>query len=58
LGLKENVIIGHLIPAGSGLKNYKDIEIFYKEYGDIQTLYRERKDEERRLLAMESERSV
>lgn len=58
LGLKENVIIGHLIPAGSGLKNYNNIEIFYKEYGDIQTLYRERKEEERRLLAMESERSV
>ncbi|EHQ08398.1 DNA-directed RNA polymerase subunit beta' [Leptonema illini DSM 21528] len=56
LGLKENVIIGHLIPAGSGLKSYKNIEIFYKEYGDIQTLYRERKDEERRQIALESER--
>jgi DNA-directed RNA polymerase subunit beta' len=24
-GLKENVIVGHLIPAGTGLRRYKDI---------------------------------
>jgi DNA-directed RNA polymerase subunit beta' len=24
-GLKENVIVGHLIPAGTGLRKYKDI---------------------------------
>ena len=27
LGLKENVIIGKLIPAGTGLRRYRDIEI-------------------------------
>ena len=27
LGLKENVILGKLIPAGTGMKRYKDIEI-------------------------------
>jgi DNA-directed RNA polymerase subunit beta' len=27
LGLKENVIMGHLIPAGTGLKRYDEIEI-------------------------------
>ena len=27
LGLKENVIIGKLIPTGTGLKNYQDIQI-------------------------------
>ncbi len=26
-GLKENVIIGHLIPAGTGLKKYKKIQV-------------------------------
>ena len=36
LGLKENVIIGHLIPAGTGLRHYRDIEIYKKKYGDIQ----------------------
>jgi DNA-directed RNA polymerase subunit beta' len=29
LGLKENVIIGKLIPAGTGMKRYKDISIDY-----------------------------
>ncbi len=28
-GLKENVIIGKLIPAGTGLRRYKDIDIDY-----------------------------
>ena len=27
LGLKENVIIGKLVPAGTGMKCYTDIEI-------------------------------
>ncbi|MFA7395720.1 MAG: hypothetical protein WCY81_01870, partial [Sphaerochaetaceae bacterium] len=26
-GLKENVIIGHLIPAGTGMKRYRDIQV-------------------------------
>ena len=26
-GLKENVICGHLIPAGTGLKEYQDIVV-------------------------------
>jgi len=31
LGLKENVIIGHLIPAGTGLDRYRNIRIKEKE---------------------------
>ena len=31
LGLKENVIIGKLIPAGTGLACYRDVEILDKE---------------------------
>jgi len=31
LGLKENVIVGHLIPAGTGLRQYKDIVVGSKE---------------------------
>ena len=27
LGLKENVIIGKLIPAGTGMKRYTDIDL-------------------------------
>jgi len=27
LGLKENVIMGHLIPAGTGLKHFRDLRV-------------------------------
>ena len=27
-GLKENVIIGHLIPAGTGMRQYRDVKLF------------------------------
>ena len=33
-GLKENVIVGHKIPAGTGLKEYKDIVVGSKEEYD------------------------
>ena len=26
-GLKENVIVGHLIPAGTGFRTHRDIEV-------------------------------
>lgn len=31
LGLKENVIVGHLIPAGTGLREYEDLIVGSKE---------------------------
>jgi DNA-directed RNA polymerase subunit beta' len=27
LGLKENVIVGHLIPAGTGMRNFQDVNV-------------------------------
>ena len=37
-GLKENVIVGHRIPAGTGMRNYKDIIVGSKqEYDEIVT---------------------
>jgi len=27
IGLKENVLLGHLIPAGSGFRPYQDIKV-------------------------------
>jgi DNA-directed RNA polymerase subunit beta' len=33
LGLKENVIMGHLIPAGTGLKHFRDIVPVMEELG-------------------------
>lgn len=35
-GLKENVIIGHLIPAGTGIKDYKEVELYKEEPGDFE----------------------
>ena len=33
-GLKENVIVGHLIPAGTGLKQYEDLIVGSQEEYD------------------------
>lgn len=35
LGLKENVIIGHLIPAGTGVKLYNKLHVYNKQSGDL-----------------------
>ncbi|MBN1525314.1 MAG: DNA-directed RNA polymerase subunit beta' [Spirochaetales bacterium] len=34
-GLKENVIIGHLIPAGTGIRKYKSIKLYDENMEDI-----------------------
>ncbi len=34
-GLKENVIIGHLIPAGTGIRQYRNVKLFDKENADL-----------------------
>jgi DNA-directed RNA polymerase subunit beta' len=56
LGLKENVIIGHLIPAGTGLKHYRAIEIFKDSYGDIQRDHKEKVEAAQQALTMAASR--
>jgi DNA-directed RNA polymerase subunit beta' len=34
-GLKENVIIGHLIPAGTGARIYDNIDVYQETEGDL-----------------------
>ena len=34
LGLKENVIIGHLIPAGTGIEKYRSVNVIHDEEED------------------------
>jgi DNA-directed RNA polymerase subunit beta' len=34
-GLKENIIIGHPIPAGTGMKRYRGIKLFDEEQQDL-----------------------
>ena len=34
-GLKENVIIGHMIPAGTGIRNYRNVKLFDDKETDL-----------------------
>jgi DNA-directed RNA polymerase subunit beta' len=34
LGLKENVIIGKLIPAGTGMARYRNVRVAFEDEGD------------------------
>ena len=43
-GLKENVIVGHLIPAGTGLTKYQDVEMV--KYADDTTVDKEEQESE------------
>jgi DNA-directed RNA polymerase subunit beta' len=43
LGLKENVIMGHLIPAGTGLKHFRDI---MPEFPDLTDVAEEEKEDQ------------
>ncbi len=36
-GLKENVIIGHLIPAGTGMRQYKKMKLYDENREDLDT---------------------
>ena len=40
-GLKENVIIGHLIPAGTGMRQYKKIKLYDENQEDLDTKMQE-----------------
>ncbi len=35
-GLKENVIIGHLIPAGTGVRLYREMDVYRETPGDLE----------------------
>ncbi len=34
-GVKENVVIGHIIPAGTGMKQYRELKLFTKDTEDL-----------------------
>jgi DNA-directed RNA polymerase subunit beta' len=40
-GLKENVIIGHLIPAGTGMKEYKSLKLYDEHSEDLDATVQE-----------------
>lgn len=59
IGLKENVIIGKLIPAGTGMKRYRNVKLDcdMDEYDDIELSedYEELEEIEEELIAVEEE---
>jgi DNA-directed RNA polymerase subunit beta' len=46
LGLKENVIIGKLIPAGTGMKRYKNIKLDYGVNTEYMESFKNKPEEE------------
>jgi len=57
-GLKENIIIGHPIPAGTGMKRYRDIKLFDEDSQDLdeymQEILERRKQEAEALAEAEN----
>ncbi len=46
IGLKENVIIGKLIPAGTGIKRYSNVRLNSDEFDDVINAGKQKDDEE------------
>ena len=60
-GLKENVIIGHLIPAGTGMKKYKNLRLYDQNREDLDAHIAEILEARRRekeLAALEENRKA
>ena len=54
-GIKENVAIGHMIPAGTGIKNYKDIKLYDDSDKDLDIQMNEILERRRQEAEMESQ---
>jgi DNA-directed RNA polymerase subunit beta' len=57
VGLKENVIIGHMVPAGTGIKKYRDIDTYLQEFGDLDRMEPEEEELEESTDLFESVQS-
>ena len=54
-GIKENVAIGHMIPAGTGIKNYKDVKLFDDSDKDLDAQMNEILEKRRQEAEQESQ---
>ena len=54
-GLKENVIIGHMIPAGTGIRNYKNVKLFDDKATDLDLQMEEILERRKQEKEMESQ---
>ncbi len=54
-GLKENVIIGHLIPAGTGIRQYRNVKLFDSRATDLDVQMNEILERRKLEKALEAE---
>jgi DNA-directed RNA polymerase subunit beta' len=54
-GLKENIIIGHPIPAGTGMKRYRAVKLFDEEQQDLDVYMQEILERRRLEVTAEAE---
>ncbi|MCQ2601592.1 MAG: DNA-directed RNA polymerase subunit beta' [Treponema sp.] len=54
-GIKENVAIGHMIPAGTGIKNYKGIKLYDDSDKDLEIQMNEILERRRQEAELESQ---
>ncbi len=54
-GLKENVIVGRLIPAGTGLERYRNVSVVTNEEEEEQKALKEKEEEQKALKEKEVE---
>ena len=56
--MKENVIIGHMIPAGTGIRDYRDVKLFDDSDRDLdiqmEEILQRRKEEKELEMALEN----
>ena len=65
-GLKENVIIGHMIPAGTGMKQYRDLQLYTEDTEDLDAHVQEileqrriaKEEEELREMELEAKEDI
>ena len=57
-GLKENVIIGHLIPAGTGIRAYQNVKLFDENKEDLDVTMNKILEQKERERAEEEEEAV
>jgi len=58
IGLKENVIIGKLIPAGTGMKRYRSVKLNSDEFKDVKDKIKINMQEEELIAASEIEEEL
>jgi DNA-directed RNA polymerase subunit beta' len=57
-GLKENIIIGHPIPAGTGMTRYRDVKLYDEDSQDLEKQMQEILEQSKIEAAMIAEAAI